>query len=643
MANLLALFELEEIVGRRWHRLVGGASSCPRFPQAAAELAEVKGALAVFFRGLGGPAGITVMGAQAETSRHRLALRLQLGLGEERVTRPRRDGTSLYLPPRLDVFPERALNTRLYFWLAAFFAYHPARLPEPEADPLRQDLVFLRDAHRTTAAVLHANPGLAGLHAELCAGLRSLRPVRSLPRDEAGVEQAVLALLGGAGESGPFWPTVTGAGEIAAPRSSRRYRPFLPVPLWGETIDAPAAGRTADEAGQGADGGTADASDDHARRATRRPNEQAERNDPLLLNRFEKILTLVESLNINRTVDDDDEEAARKALEDADEIGLSSHTRKASTRLKFDLDLPPPAVDATPIVAELTYPEWDYRSGAYLPDHCRVIVGTAPQTGETWQPDADTRRRIHQVRRQFEAFRPRPETLRAQVDGVELDIEALVRARTDLAASGVGSDRIHLSTRRQGQDLSVALLADVSLSTDSWIDNRRVLDIEKEALLVLAHGLAAAGGDHGIFTFTSRHRHWIRFDTIKEFDASLDQAAIRRVAALKPGFYTRIGAAIRHAVVRLNQRPYRRRLLIVLTDGKPNDIDHYEGRYGIEDTRRAVQEARRAGVAVFGVTIDRAAQDYVGTLFGRGGYAIVGNPARLPAALPAIYRQLVAA
>lgn len=643
MGNLLSLFELEELVGRRWHRLVGGASSSPRFPLAGTELAEAKSALAVFFRGLGGTAGITLAGAQAEGSRHRLALRQRLGLGEERITRPRRDGASLYLPPRLEVFAERALNRRLYFWLAAFFAYRRARLPEPNADPLRHDLVFLRDAYRTTAAVLHANPGLAGLHADLCAALCALRPARKLPGDEAAVEQAVLALLGAAGDSGPFWPMVTGASEIAASRASRRYRPFLPVPLWGEAIDGPAIGPTADEAGQGADGGSADATDDHVRRATRRPSEQAERNDSLILNRFEKILTLVESLNINRAVDDDDEDAARKALEDAGEIGLSSHTRKPSTRLKFDLDLPPPALDAAPIEAELTYPEWDYRSGAYLPDHCRVIVGTASQTEETWQPDAATWRRIHQVRRQFEAFRPRPETLRAQVDGVELDIEALVRARTDLAASGIGSDRIHLSTRRQAPDLSVALLADVSLSTDSWIDNRRVLDIEKEALLVLAHGLAAGGGDHAIFTFTSRHRHWIRFDTVKEFDAPLDAAVTRRVAALKPGFYTRIGAAIRHAVVRLSQRPNRRRLLIVLTDGKPNDIDHYEGRYGIEDTRRAVQEARRAGTAVFGVTIDRAAQEYFPTLFGRGGYAIVGNAARLPAALPAIYRQLIAA
>jgi nitric oxide reductase NorD protein len=98
---------------------------------------------------------------------------------------------------------------------------------------------------------------------------------------------------------------------------------------------------------------------------------------------------------------------------------------------------------------------------------------------------------------------------------------------------------------------------------------------------------------------------------------------------------------VRHAAAELATRPNLRKLMIVLTDGKPNDVDHYEGRFGIEDTRRAVIEARRAGLAVFGVTVDRQAQEYFPMLFGRGGYAIVGHIAKLPTALPAIYRHLV--
>ena len=114
----------------------------------------------------------------------------------------------------------------------------------------------------------------------------------------------------------------------------------------------------------------------------------------------------------------------------------------------------------------------------------------------------------------------------------------------------------------------------------------------------------------------------------------------RRIAALRPGQYTRMGAALRHAAAQLEARPERHRLLLLLSDGKPNDVDHYEGRYALEDTRKAVQEARRQGIAVFAVTVDRAAESYVPHLFGRGGYAIVAHVGSLPDALPRIYRQV---
>ena len=181
--------------------------------------------------------------------------------------------------------------------------------------------------------------------------------------------------------------------------------------------------------------------------------------------------------------------------------------------------------------------------------------------------------------------------------------------------------------------MSVALLADVSLSTDSWIDGRRVLDIEKEALLVLTHALSACGDEHAIFTFTSKRRFAVHTETVKEFDEPLCPKVEQRISALKPGYYTRIGAAIRHVSHRLDECVHRHRLLLIVTDGKPNDTDHYEGRYGIEDTRRAIQEARRKGQIVFGVTVDTKAQSYFPALFGRGAFAVVNQAAHLPSAL----------
>jgi nitric oxide reductase NorD protein len=639
---MAGFLELEELVGARWHRLVGGARSWPSFPEAAVTLESLKGSLAVFFRGLGGDAGVVLAGGQAGLSGHRLSWRQRLGSDAERLERPHRDGRALTLPARLDLLPSADLNRSLYFWLAAFFAHRPLREAADPADLLQSDLQFLSLAHQASRWTLAACPGLRGSHDALRAALAALRPRRDLPPIEAEVEKAVRRLLADAEDGGIFWPVIEGS-RICEQAAPTRYRTFLPVPLWGDAIDEPPGGGRRPDPDDAAGSAAADARDGKAHKAKRQAGDQPDRKDSLILNRFEKILTLIESLNINRAVDDDDEDSARKALDDAEEIDLSAHRKKPSTRLAFDLDLPPEAVDAEALAAPLTYPEWHYRRNAYLPDHCRVICTKAVEEGESWQPDRETHRRIRQVRRQFEALRPRHEILRGQLDGVELDLEALIRARSDLRASGVGSDRVYQASRRQARDLAVLLLVDVSLSTDGWIDNRRILDVEKEALTVLAHGLAACGDDHAILTFTSRRRNWVRIDSVKDFDEPFSAQVTRRISALKPGFYTRIGAALRHAVTRLDERPNRHRLIILLTDGKPNDIDHYEGRYGIEDTRRAVQEARRAGIAVFGVTVDREAKDYFPTLFGRGGYAIVDHIARLPSALPALYRHLVAA
>ncbi len=366
---------------------------------------------------------------------------------------------------------------------------------------------------------------------------------------------------------------------------------------------------------------------------------RAERS-PFILNRFEKILAMAEMVNVDRPADDSDDHDA-SAADELDEMVLGERKGRPAAKFRFDLDLPPEALIHSAIEAELTYPEWDYRRGAYLKDHCRVVAGSGPSEEASQIPSEEMKALIRRVRRQFEAMRPRHEMLRAQVDGADLDLDAVVRSRTDLAASGECSDRIHLASRPQAHDLAVTLLVDVSLSTDAWFNDRRVLDVEKEALLVLAEGLAACGDMHSILSFTSRRRDWVRVETIKDFDEPMSTNVRHRIAALKPGYYTRMGAALRHATAKLAERPNRKHLLLVLTDGKPNDVDHYEGRFALEDTRRAVTEARRRGIHVFAVTVDQDAKIYVPALFGHHGYAVVPDIRRLPAVLPQIYRALV--
>lgn len=641
---MTGLWEPEEAVGRWWHRWISTAESYQRYPDQAAQLKILLPRLAVFFRGLGGPGAMRVAAAQARGSTHRMGLRQRLAHGEaEPWEHPRMDREALLLPPQIDFFPTRALNEQLYFWLAAFFAHAEPAAPLPD-DPLQADLQSLRRASETVRRTLARWPGLRASYGDLCAALREIRPVRRLQGEEAQVERVIGSLLGDPRtldepERAMSAVVCGGSDEFGCFHAPRGYRTYLPVPVWGTVAEDALRGDGAIDADDPTGAGGEQA-DDRRRNARRRRTEQAERDDSLLLNRFETLLSVAEMINLNRNVEDEDPEAARRAVDDMDQVTLSQHARKTASRLKLDLELAPPAVDSAALCAEHTYPEWDYVRRCYHPENCRVIAEPAAFEGERWRPDAATRRRIRAVRRQFEALRPRRQVFAAQRDGDELDLAALVRAVADRRAGGPGSDRIYLQARPAERDLAVAILMDTSLSTDAWVDNRRVLDVEKESVLALSHGLAACGDEHAIYAFSSRKRQRVDVATVKSFEEPLQADCVKRLQALRPGYYTRMGAALRHVSAQLVRQPQRHRLLLLLSDGKPNDFDHYEGRYGVEDTRRAIREARGQGLHVFGITVDRKARDYFPYLFGRGSYAIVGRPGRLPAALPRIYRQL---
>ncbi|UTV39128.1 nitric oxide reductase activation protein NorD (plasmid) [Ensifer adhaerens] len=632
---MLDFLELEETVGRAWHRFVGNTRTWRRYPEEAVKLADMLPVLGVCFRGHGGEPAVQIVPARGRTSTHRLRWRQRMGLGEEKLVQPARDHASLMLPGEIDIFPTKDLNRDLYHWLVAYMATMPVD-PVSETDPLRRDLALISRALETVEDVFQRFPGLRRRYRRLAEATLAERKRGALPSIEQHLENRILRLLRRAtGEADTTLPV------IFPHRAPPGYLPMLPMPLWPDTLLRAETTTVRDE-DVAATAGTQSEGVEVERHVAVRENPENRKGErsPFILNRFEKILAMAEMVNVDRPGDDSDDHDS-KAAEELDDMTLGERKGRPSARFRFDLDLPPEAVDPTPLTAELTYPEWNYRTGQYLKDHCRVLAMPASAQEERSELTEESRSLIRRVRRQFEVLRPRHEMLRAQLDGADLDLDAVVRARTDLAAGGQGSDRIHLMSRPQVHDLAVTILVDVSLSTDSWSDNRRVLDVEKEALLILAHGLSACGDNHSILTFTSRRRDWVRVETVKAFNEAMGPLVEARIAALKPGYYTRIGAAIRHASAELRRQPNRKKLLLVLTDGKPNDIDHYEGRFALEDSRRAVTEARRSGINTFAVTVDREAKSYVPAMFGQNGYSVVGNISRLPAALPAIYRNLV--
>ncbi|WP_281972615.1 nitric oxide reductase activation protein NorD [Ruegeria faecimaris] len=632
-------WEPEETIGKLWHSLASRLDAPQVHVGAAVDLSEVAGRLAVLFRGLGGSPGVELRPVSHEVSHHRLSWRRRLGTEVELMPRASFDGEVLRLPDRLAVFPAREANGALYVWLAAAAAHAGTRIVE--GDPLRADLHALSAAQTMVNATLDNAPGLRPLYTELCKGVLHDRNKFGLPPVETAVEELIRHRLG---DPAPLSPKarqfMSFDDDLTAPRG---YQHFRPVPLWPELR---AVGFSEHNDVENPDTeGPPEESGEKTHRARRRKSDQAERSDSFILHKFEAILSWAEFLNINRRIDDDDPDNAKKAADDQDEIGLGQISKAPPTKLKLHLDLAPEDVNRERLSGRILYPEWDVRTGQYLPDHVNVLTSDADirEDAAEFGKDPATARRIRAVKRQFEALRPGRVMTRGHLDGDQLDIEAAVRAQVDRCANGEGTERIWQQSRPEARDLAVSILLDVSRSTESAVTGRAVIDIEREALAALAWGLNACGDDFAIHAFSSLKRQRVYVQRCKRFDEVMGSQVEQRIASLRPGHYTRLGAAIRHCSADLATQTRKRRLLLVITDGKPNDLDHYEGRHGIEDTHMAVREARRAGQSVFGVTIDKTGKSWFPRMFGQGGFAVIPDPHRLTMALPQIYRQLVGA
>lgn len=622
--RLLDLMEPEETVGNLWHDMAHGIGADMCYPEARVTLAEVRHSLAVLFRALGGARGVELGEAPATVMRHRRPLHRKLGADHEQEWIASFDRERLKLPPMIATFPDAGLNRSAYFWLTALAATADLSELNPERAGPAFDCLQIRLNASAADTAYRACPGLRdayGRMAKLCVENRP-RVVR--PQVEACVEDAILNQLR------------DGTADTFHHDAPRGYMPFAPVPIWLR-FAAPGTGAVSAEDTSDPAAPPPNAAHTSRKLGARKDHEQNSRKDSFIIHRFESILSWVESMNINRSVDDDDDENAQKAADDQDEITLSKHDRKAATRLRLHLDLSPADADHEALAGIHAYPEWNHRSRSYMADHCRVLDAPAQPDGTAFIPDP---RRTREVRRQFEALRPKRILQPRQVDGQELDLDALLTAQADLRATGRGSDRIWQSARQVDRDMSVAFLIDNSRSTEAAIGDTSVIDVARHTMAALATGIDAAGDRLGIWGFSSLRRDRVFLTCCKNFDDPMSADITANIGALKPGHYTRLGAAIRHVSAQLADEPSARKLLFVLTDGKPNDLDHYEGQHGIEDSHMAVREARNAGLSLHGIVIDEDGQDWFARIFGRGGFTLLPDANRLTRALPDIYRTL---
>ncbi len=602
---------MEEWIGERWHRFITRAAD-GAFAEQAVALVEVQRAAALLFHAAGGAPGVRVVPAglaRVGGPRHWLQRLAGSGL---RATVARLDGDTLALPPVVAVFDDRALNRDLYLWLAAL-----AAAQQPGAG-------WIDGNRAATARALAACPGLLPRWQRLLSAHLCQRPaLHNLRGEAARNEAAVQAAL--RGEPAPAIDIETTA--------------VAPVWLWLEVLPAhhEAAPGTPDPAASAA---AASSATSGTRRRTRRAQAPSGRAPLLLPSRAESLLSWSEHVPLDRAEDDADDGNAQAAADDMEQLTLSRHGAAPASRVKFDLDLPSASADDRPLDGIVTLPEWDWKRGRLLPAHCQVSTLVATP-GQPFRPSAALRATARRMRRRLEVLRAAPHWQHACSEGEAIDLDAWVRHSGEARCAGASGDPPIFQRRVKGErSLATLLLADLSLSTDAHVDDtQRVIDVIRDALFVFGEALQATGDPFAILGFSSVRRQHVRMQHLKGFDDAWDTGAQARVGAIKPGYYTRMGAALRLATQRLSARPERQRLLLILTDGKPNDIDVYEGRWGIEDTRHAVLEAHAAGLTPFCLSIDEQAHDYLPHLFGRQGWAHVQRPTELPTRLAAAYAR----
>ncbi|PKL05756.1 MAG: hypothetical protein CVV53_07825 [Spirochaetae bacterium HGW-Spirochaetae-9] len=290
----------------------------------------------------------------------------------------------------------------------------------------------------------------------------------------------------------------------------------------------------------------------------------------------------------------------------------------------------------------LSYAEWDVGKKTYRPDWCRVYParGQCRDADYVQQTLRQHRGTLMRLRQRFSLLYNQLEQVRRQLSGEDLDLDALIANYADARAGCPPDERVYLSQRRTRRDTSILLLMDLSLSTDGYTGGQRILDVEKQAVILFAELLSEFGDRFQIDGFSSRTRHHCDYVTLKGFEEPWRRAA-GRIGAAEPVGYTRIGPALRHATALLRKEPAASRWILLLSDGKPNDYDRYEGRYGLADVRQAIKEARRDGIQIYGLAVEAVARHYLPLMLGQGSYRILPRPEHLPQALAEFYSRLL--
>ena len=530
---------MEEFVGQIWHKYITRAASL-EYPEASVELNDIRNQLALQFRAFGGDLGLELKDSLNKNWKGKKRFLTRLASSEQKLELASINNNNLYLPAHIAFYPNRQHNEQLYLWLTALLANYQSSGKNN----------WLDDNLRAIQATFDNLPGLKKIYLKLAQlHVEQRRQLKNLKNSQH--EDLIQSLL-----TNPVMPAT----------ASFDPKDIFPIPLWLDPFPVLHSKKQAphrdtnDDADQ-SKGQVAKKID--LRKKGEYVNE-IDGKDGLMAFRLESIFSWSEYIPVDRTADDEDEDKAIAAANDIDKISIVRGSETTAGKLKFDLDLPAEEQDDITMYDGICLPEWDYRKSLLQKDFCRLhLMETRKVEQHSFSPKL--REKAKRLRAQFEFLAMQKQWLKGQPDGSEIDLERFILHQADEINGQVKKDdNLYIELRQNLRSLSCLLLADLSLSTDSYVNNdSKVIDMIKDSLYLFSESLSATQDRFSIAGFSSKRRDMVRYYPIKSFDEKQSSTIRDKISSLSPGYYTRMGAAIRFATQNLEKEQTETKLLLL--------------------------------------------------------------------------------
>lgn len=373
--------------------------------------------------------------------------------------------------------------------------------------------------------------------------------------------------------------------------------------------------------------------------------DKKQQEDYVLLHSFEKVETAEEFNGNWRDFDgSDDLEKHENAIEDlnmkftvrVDDTAHSVYQAEFTENTSISESA---EIDSNGF--HLTYDEWDFEKRKYKDHFCKVYPKIQLKIDSKYYQNTILKNNstLLNLRKILTNLNNKMQQQKRQTQGEEFDIDAITDLYVDVHSKKTPSDKIYLSNRKKEKNLSILLLLDISLSSDSYAAGNRVIDVEKQVSILFGEILNEFNIDFSIDSFYSKTRNFSTYLTVKDFDENWSTAK-HKIGAIEPSGYTRIGAALRHAGARLDTRSTKNKWIILISDGKPNDYDKYEGKYGINDVKQALRELNQRNINSYALAIEAQAKYYLPQMFGQNHYQILTTPIELLQSMVKLYEKI---